>query len=161
MPKFSKKSLERLNTCHKDIQKIMNEVIKIYDISILEGIRSKERQIELYNTGRSKLDGVNKKSKHQGKEDEDGNIVSFAIDIMPYAKGENPFSGKEKDNRRFYFMAGIVKACTLELLKKGEIKHDIRWGGDWDSDFVYNDQNFDDLPHIELVNKSIKYNSIL
>ena len=26
----------------------------------------------------------------------------------------------------------------------------VRWGGDWDGDFEFKDQNFHDLPHFEL-----------
>jgi peptidoglycan L-alanyl-D-glutamate endopeptidase CwlK len=37
------------------------------------------------------------------------------------------------------------------LLVEGKISHAIRWGGDWDSDDIFDDQNFDDLPHFELV----------
>lgn len=27
----------------------------------------------------------------------------------------------------------------------------IRWGGDWDGDWIHTDQSFHDLPHFELV----------
>ena len=27
----------------------------------------------------------------------------------------------------------------------------LRWGGDWDSDLEVDDNDFDDLPHFELV----------
>lgn len=145
---FSEISRERLDTCHPDIVKIMDELIKIYDVSVLEGLRTTEKQKEYFETGRSKLDGVFKKSKHQ----DDGSGLSRAIDIMPYSKGSNAFSGKTKDNYRFYFMMGIVKGIASRLLEKGEITHDVRFGLDWDSDNIYTDQNFDDLPHMELIN---------
>lgn len=144
MYKFGKRSQSRLDTCHPDIQKILNELIKIYDISILEGTRSNERQAELYALGRSQLDGVNKKSKHQSS-------PSTAVDIMPYKKGTNAFSGNEKDKARFYFMMGMVKAISTRLLYEGEITHKVRFGLDWDSDDIFDDQNFDDLPHFELM----------
>ena len=143
---FGKRSRTRLETCHPDIIKIMEEVIKIYDFSVLEGLRTAEQQAEYFETGRSKLDGVNKKSKHQ----DNGSGKSRAIDIMPWKEGENAFSGKQKDLRRFYYLAGIVKSVAYILLQKGEISHGVIWGGDWDSDDVYTDQNFDDLPHFEL-----------
>lgn len=144
---FGKTSRERLDTCHKDIVTIMEEVIKYYDFSILEGIRTTEKQQEYFNTGRSQLDGINKKSNHQ----DDGSGKSRAIDIMPFKKGENAFSGKVKDNMRFYYLAGLVKMASIKLKEEGKITHNIRWGGDWDSDDVYTDQNFDDFPHFELV----------
>jgi len=144
MYSFSKRSQARLETCHPDIQKILNELIKIYDISVLEGSRSDDRQAELFALGRSKLDGKNKKSKHQSS-------PSMAVDIMPYKKGTNAFSGDAKDKSRFYFMMGLVRAISKKLLNDCEISHDVRFGLDWDSDNIFNDQNFDDLPHFELI----------
>ena len=73
---YGKKSRERLETCHIDIQLIMNEVIKIYDVSVLEGHRSDEKQMEYFLKGLSKLDGINDKSEHQ-------KLPSMAIDAMP------------------------------------------------------------------------------
>ena len=149
MYRFGRKSKEQLLSCHPDIQLILNEVIKYYDFSILEGIRSTIRQGKLFKEGRSKLDGIKKKSKHQGKKY--GNeLVSYAVDIMPYKKGTNAFSGKKKDIARFYFLMGMVKAVSKKLLEDGLITHTVRFGLDWDSDDIFTDQNFDDLPHFEL-----------
>jgi len=140
---FGAKSKARLDTCHEDIQAIMNEVIKIYDVSVIEGHRTLEKQQEYYNTGKSKLDGITKQSKHQS-------YPSMAIDIMPYKAGTNAFSGKELDTRRFYFMMGIVKAVAARLLEEGKITHKVRFGIDWDGDDVFSDQRFHDAPHFEL-----------
>lgn len=148
---FGKKSKLQLATCHKDIQLILNELINFYDFSVLEGLRTTERQHKLFMEGRSTLDGNIKRSKHQGREDEDGEIVSFAVDIMPWKKGTNAFSNNEKDNRRFYAMMGMVKAISKRLIKEGKIIHNIRFGLDWDGDDTYRDQTFDDLPHFELI----------
>jgi peptidoglycan L-alanyl-D-glutamate endopeptidase CwlK len=148
---FGEKSLKNLETCHKDIQTILYEIIKYYDFSVISGIRTTEEQQELFMLGKSKLDGINQKSKHQGRPDEDGNIVSFAVDIMPYKKGTNAFSGHEKDDRRFYMLMGMVKATAQRLKDEGEISHSVRFGLDWDGDDTFRDQAFDDLPHLELV----------
>lgn len=153
MPSFGKQSAERLATCHKDLQVIMNEVIKLYDFSVLEGIRTTEQQQKYFAEGKSQLDGIKKKSNHQGKIDEVGNLVSYAVDIMPYKTGTNAFSGKITDNNRFYFLAGIVYAIAERLKSEGKITHSIRWGGDWDGDHQYDDENFMDLPHFEIVKK--------
>ena len=148
---FGKKSLKNLKTCHSDIQRILQEVIKYYDFSVISGIRTTEEQQALFKDGKSKLDGINKKSKHQGRKDGSGMKVSFAVDLMPYKKGTNAFSGKKKDLARFYFMMGLVKATAMRLLDEGTISHKIRFGMDWNSNDVYTDQSFDDLPHFELV----------
>jgi len=146
MYNFGNRSRARLNTCHPDMIKIMEEVIKVYDISVLEGLRTAEKQMEYFETGRSTLDGVKKLSKHQ----DHGDGLSYAVDIMPYKKGSNAFSGKQKDLRRFYYLAGLVKMATAHLLAEGKISHTVRWGGDWNSNDLFDDQNFDDLPHFEL-----------
>lgn len=146
MYNFGKRSRSRLDTCHPDMIAIMEEVIKVYDLSVLEGLRTAEKQAEYFETGRSKLDGVNKLSKHQ----DHGDGLSYAIDVMPYKKGSNAFSGQQKDLRRFYYLAGLVKMATAQLLAEGKISHTVRWGGDWNSNDLFDDQNFDDLPHFEL-----------
>ena len=148
---FGQTSMNKLKTCHKDIQKILLEAIKIIDITVLEGIRSTERQQQLFEEGRSKIDGINIKSKHQGKLDEDGNLVSYAIDIYPYIKGEDPFDNNPKNLARYYYMMGIIDSIAHKLYEKGEISHLVRFGLDWDGDHLFTDQNFDDLPHFELV----------
>ena len=147
MYKFGNRSREQLMTCHDDIQKILIELIKVYDFSVLEGLRTTERQQMLFKEGRSKLDGIHKLSKHQ----DHGDGVSHACDIMPYKRGTNAFSGDDKDEKRFYFMMGMVQAITTRLLKEGQISHNVRFGLDWDGDETYKDQTFDDLPHFELV----------
>lgn len=151
MPSFGNKSRNLLDTCHNDIQLILNELIEFYDFSVISGIRTDEEQMALFAQGRSKLDGVTKKSKHQGRPDDNGNIVSFAVDIVPYKKGLDPFEENEKNYRRFYMMMGMVKAIAVKLKEEGKITHSVRFGLDWDGDDEYNDQTFDDLPHFELI----------
>ena len=150
MYKFGEKSLTQLKTCHKDIQIILNEVIKFYDFSVLEGIRTAERQQSLFAEGKSKLDGVNKLSKHQGRQDENGNIVSFAVDVMPYYKGFNPFVDNN-GAKSFYHMAGLIMAVSEMLYNENKISHLLTWGGNWDNDLdFFSDSQFFDLPHFEL-----------
>lgn len=148
--RFGKKSLKNLSTCHPDIQLILQEVINYYDFSVISGIRTQEEQERLFKDGKSKLDGITQKSKHQGRL-VNGEVFSFAVDIFPYKKGTNAFSGHEKDSRRFYTLMGMVKAVAKRLLQEGKISHDVRFGLDWDGDDTYRDQTFDDLPHFELI----------
>lgn len=143
---FGKNSIERLNTCHTDLIKIMKEAIKVYDFSVLEGLRSANQQALYFQTGRSKLDGVVQLSKHQ----DHGDGLSYAIDIMPYKRGTNAFSGEQEDIYRFYYLAGLIKGIASKLLEEGKISHTIRFGGDWNSNDIFSDQNFNDLPHFEL-----------
>jgi hypothetical protein len=126
--KFGHRSTSRLNTTNVKLQNICNVAIKIYDFSVVEGYRSNKRQDKLFKEGRSQLKGG--QSKHN-------RFPSDAIDIAPYPIDWN-------DRERFYYLAGIMKAIAHQQGVK------IRWGGDWDSDNDFNDNNFDDLPHFEL-----------
>lgn len=121
MPTFSQTSAKRLATCDPRLQEIMNEVVKMYDISILCGHRGEEEQNAAHMEGRSKL--VWPESNH--------NVVpSRAVDIAPY-----PIDWD--DINRFHFMAGVVTTVAAQHGYK------IRWGGDW--------ATFFDGPHFELV----------
>ena len=129
MPKFSKVSLQRLETCHADLQKICKEVIKYYDISILYGHRNRTDQDQAFEDGASKLKYP--KSKHN-------QMPSLAVDIAPY-----PIAWEKE--KSFYYLAGMIKAEAEKLGVK------IRWGGDWDGDGDLSDQTFFDLVHYEIV----------
>lgn len=111
---------------------------------MIEGHRSQETQEQYYKEGKSQLDGVVKKSKHQS-------WPSMAVDIMPWYKGFNPFGDRNGD-KLFYYMAGQFMAIADRLYRDGEISHRARWGGNWDGDMdFFSDSSFFDLPHFELV----------
>ena len=58
MPRFGRKSKERLATCDKRLQDVFNEVIKHVDCSVLEGNRNEERQNKLFDEGKQKLNSL-------------------------------------------------------------------------------------------------------
>ena len=128
MPKFSKKSLSKLETCDKRLQDLFLRVVKKFDCTILEGHRSKDRQNKLFNEGKSKLKYP--KGKHNS-------LPSKAVDVAPYPIDWN-------DRERFTYFAGYVLGIAYQMGLK------IRWGGDWDMDTQVKDNNFDDLPHFEI-----------
>lgn len=134
MPQFSKSSINLLNTCHPDLQKLFNQVIKDYDCVVICGSRSDYDQKKAFDEGKSKIDGVKIKSKHQVSKQ---NPFSRAIDIAPSPLDWN-------DKQRFYHFAGYVEGIADMLGIK------IRWGGDWDSDKDFKDNKFNDLVHFEL-----------
>ena len=126
MYRFGKRSRERLRGVDTKLVNVLNELIKMMDVTVIEGLRSAERQEELLAQGATKV----KYSKHmEGK----------AVDIAPY-----PIDWKDRD--RFYYMGGMVRGIAKQL------GVNIRFGGDWDSDGETKDNNFDDLVHIELRN---------
>ena len=130
---FSERSQEFLNECHPDLQRLFAAVLPHYDCSILEGGRSEALQNKYFKDGLSKLEYPH--SKHNAS-------PSRAVHAAPYPYPRDDGNGKER--ARFYHFAGFVSAIALSL------GIHIRWGGDWDGDFSFRDQNFDDLLHFEL-----------
>ena len=125
MPRFGNRSRRRLKGVDTKLVNVLNETIKLMDITVIEGVRSKDRQAELLEKGATKV----KYSKHmEGK----------AVDVAPY-----PIQWDDRE--RFHYMGGIVRGVASQMGIK------VRWGGDWDSDGEIKDNNFDDLVHIELV----------
>ncbi|MBT7930037.1 M15 family metallopeptidase [Candidatus Peregrinibacteria bacterium] len=125
MPRFGSRSRRRLKGVDTKLVNVLNETIKLMDITVIEGVRSKKRQAELLKKGATKV----KYSKHmEGK----------AVDVAPY-----PIQWKDRE--RFHYMGGIIRGVASQMGVK------VRWGGDWDSDGEIKDNNFDDLVHIELV----------
>ena len=130
MPKFGKRSKQRLQGVDSKLVNVLNEVCKYFDITVIEGIRSQERQNELVAQGKSKT----KFGKHvQGK----------AVDIAPY-----PIDWNARDD--FHYLGGFALGVASQM------GINVRWGGDWsDSSLSQNrrttkDNNFDDLVHFEL-----------
>lgn len=139
MPELSEFSLNNLKTCRPEIVETITFVAMEYDIRVLEGRRSWARQAERLAQGKStKAPG---ESKHNPPKlpdgTEDQNWLSDAVDVAPY-----PIDWK--DARRFIYMAGLIIGIGRAL------GYDFRWGGNWNEDQIFiDDQNFDDLPHIE------------
>mgnify|MGYP003131094247 FL=1 len=124
MPKFGKRSRERLKGVDSRLVNVLNELIKIMDVTIIEGLRTKERQEELVAQGASKT----KYSKH---------IEGRAVDVAPY-----PVDWEDRE--RFHYMGGMIRGIGKQM------GVNIRWGGDWDSDGEIKDNKFDDLVHVEI-----------
>ena len=128
MPRFGKRSKERLATCDDRLQKLFNEVIKHVDCSILEGHRGEGRQNAFFKEGKTKVRYPN--GRHNAN-------PSNAVDVVPY-----PVDWKDRERMTLFagFVLGIASQMGLN----------IRWGGDWDQDFDVKDNMFDDFPHFEL-----------
>ncbi len=132
MYKFSKRSLQKLNTCTSSLQNLFNEVIKDFDCTIVEGHRSKEKQNEYFDKGKSRIRYPN--GKHN-------RYPSLAVDVAPYLNGSVSW-----DMRHCLYFAGVVMGTARMMGIK------IRWGGDWDMDNEpMTDQDFQDLVHFEKI----------
>lgn len=120
MPKFSEKSLEKLETCDERLQVLCKEVVKIMDCVVLCGHRNEEEQNKAYKNGHSKAQWG--QSKHNS-------FPSKAVDLAPY-----PIDWYNKE--RFARLAGVVDTIAHQYGFR------IKWGGDF--------KNFTDMPHFEL-----------
>lgn len=125
---FGKKSLENLSQAHPDLQRLFNEVIKIYDCSVICGHRTEAAQNLAYAQGMSRVKWPN--STHN-------RTPSLAVDVVPY-----PLDWK--DYKRFFYFAGIVMGTAHRLGIK------VRWGGDFNMNGIFTDEKFVDLPHYQL-----------
>jgi hypothetical protein len=137
MPSFGTTSRAQLDTCRSEIIETLEIVVIEYDIKVLEGVRSWDRQAQLLDEGRTKVgpggSDHNPPKLPDGTEDPDWK--SNAVDVAPY-----PIDWK--DARRFIYMAGMIIGVGRTL------GYDFGWGGNWDEDqIILDDQNFDDLPH--------------
>mgnify|MGYP003146462433 FL=1 len=130
MPSFGKRSRERLRGVDSRLINVLNKVVKYFDVTVIEGVRSQDRQNELVAQGKSKT----KFGKH---------VEGKAVDIAPY-----PIDWQSRDD--FHYLGGFVLGVASEM------GIDIRWGGDWsDSSLSENarttkDNSFDDLVHFEI-----------
>ena len=109
MPKFGKRSKRELATAHPDLQRLFNEVIKIYDCSVICGHRGRAAQEKAYADGKSKVNWP--KSKHN-------QTPSRAVDCAPWPS-------LYKDMDEFREMTDLIKATAKRLGIK------IRCGIDW------------------------------
>ena len=128
--KFSKQSLEKLETCHPDLQKLFGKVLEsgLFDLTVVEGVRTLERQKQLVAEGKSKT--LN--SKH---------LDGSAVDVAIYKNGKIDWD----DSKAYYVLAGIV----YTLAKQEGIS--VRWGGNWECNQDYDDTTFLDLVHWEIL----------
>ena len=138
MPEFSDRSSRRLFECERRIQKLFTKIVQNTDCTVLEGHRGQIKQDEMFNS-------KPQRSKVKWPDGKHNKRPSEAIDITPYPIPKNWGADHWKDLVKFYEFAAIVRYEAAQMGIK------IRWGGDWDGDGDYRDQEFDDLVHFELL----------
>lgn len=106
---FSQRSLKRLEGVHPDLVRVMHRAIAItpIDFTVLEGLRTRQRQEELFAQGASQT----MNSRH---------LTGHAVDIAPYVNG-----GVSWHWPHYYPLADAVKDAAND---EGVT---IEWGGDW------------------------------
>jgi len=111
MFKLSNRSLDKLKGLHPDLQSVVHRAIQLtsVDFTVLEGLRTIERQKELYAQGATKT--LN--SRH---------LDGHAVDLGAYAGGEIRW-----DWPLYHKIADAMKQAANEL----DVA--LTWGGDWKS----------------------------
>lgn len=115
---YSRRSKERLQSCHFVLQALMTEAIKgaPSDMSIVSGYRGEAQQNELYKNRRSKVQWPN--SKHNKDPSE-------AVDVVPYV------GGLSWNWAHIEPLAEHIKAAWTRLPAHVTEGWRLEWGGDW------------------------------
>ena len=122
--KLSKKSLSKLDGVHPDLVKVVKGAIEITecDFTITEGLRTKERQAQLFKEKKT----TTMNSRH---------LTGHAVDLAAWVIVDN--KGTVSWDWKYYY---IIEKAMKQAAK--ELKIPIEWGGDWKS--------FSDAPHWQL-----------
>jgi peptidoglycan L-alanyl-D-glutamate endopeptidase CwlK len=127
--KLSDRSRENMNGVDRRLVAIAEMAISIspIDFGIPQdgGVRTAERQFELFKAGKSKCDGFNKKSEHQS---------GLALDFYAFVDGKASWDREH---------LAIVAAAFLQSASM--LGYKLNWGGLW--------KGFVDMPHVQLANK--------
>lgn len=135
---FGPASRSKMVGVHPDLIRVLERAIATspVDFKVIEGIRTPERQRELYAQGRTKPGNVvtwTLKSNHFKQPDGYGH----AVDLLPA-----PYDWK--DLAPFDTMAKAVLAAAKDL------GVNVRWGANWDQDGNPRERGETDSPHFEL-----------
>lgn len=121
---LGKRSTDNLQGVHPDLVQVVRRALELspVDFTVIEGLRSRERQAELFKQGHTRT----MNSRHF-KNDKTG--FGHAVDIVPLPVDWN-------NPEPFHRVAAAMKKAADELGAR------ITWGGDW--------RTFKDLPHYQI-----------
>ncbi len=128
--KLGKTSLKRLTGVDKRLVEIVKKAIEEtnQDFSVVEGLRSAERQNELFKKGYTEIDGYTLKSSHQ---------LGLAIDIAPYKNGKLLWDFKGNEAEWLEIGRAMLRSARI-------LGYNLEWG------ITYNLPKGIDLPHFQL-----------
>jgi peptidoglycan L-alanyl-D-glutamate endopeptidase CwlK len=140
---FSERSLNNLKGVHPKLVAVVHRALEIspIDFTVLEGVRSQERQNELWAQGRTKRGPVVTWVQTSGTHGIQADGYGHAVDLAPYPIDWNDYA-------RFDSLANIMFAAAKELGVT------LRWGGNWDMDATIHESGESDSPHYELFNQT-------
>lgn len=126
---LGKRSITNLRGVWPELVAVVRRAIELspVDFTVIEGVRTEERQRQLVRNGASQT--LN--SRH---------LTGHAVDCAPLVNGAIPWN----DKTQFKAVSDAMFAAAKELGVK------IRWGGDWNENGRSDDERFYDGPHFEL-----------
>ena len=142
--KLGERSLKNLEGVNPQLVRVMKAAItnSPCDFTITEGLRTAQRQKELFAQGRTKpgkkvtnADGVKNLSNHQDEADGKRDGLGSAVDLYPYFLGQVQVNHKDTIKK-----LGEIAAHIKRTAKSMNIE--IVWGGDWKNPY--------DPPHFQL-----------
>lgn len=151
---LGQKSLAQLATVDEKMQRVVKRAIELtgQDFTVLEGVRTKQRQYELFAKGRSIAElrkaGVPSSVLAQPGEKK----VTWTLNSKHFAPVEGQ-PGRAVDLAPFPIdwtsMAKFTAIKEAMFKAAAELGVRIRWGGDWDGDGK-TEHGEDDFGHFEL-----------
>lgn len=136
--RLSARSRARLAGVHPDLVRVVERAIELtgQDFTVIEGLRTPERQADLYAQGRTRPGPIvtwTLNSRHFAQPDGYGH----AVDVVPWPVDWT-------DPAKFTAVAQAMFAAAHEL------GVGLRWGADWDQDGNPRERGETDSPHFEL-----------
>lgn len=137
---FSQSSTEKLRDIHPDLVRVVCLALKLskVDFKVIEGVRTKERQLKLYVQGRTEPGQIVTWTKNSNHFKDEATGYGYAVDLLPA-----PYDWK--DLAKFDLMAEAMFEAARQLNVK------IRWGADWNQNGKAREKGESDSPHFELV----------
>lgn len=135
-------SLSRLQGVHPALVAVVKRAIEItaHDFTVVEGLRTAERQAELYAQGRTAPGAVVtwvKVSNHEAKPDGYGH----AVDLAPWANNQIAWTWE-------IGFKGIYDAMMAAAESLGVT---LRSGADWNQNGILHEHGEQDFPHYEII----------
>ena len=129
---LTERDLKRLRGVDADLVRVVELAHQRVPLMVLEGLRTVDRQADLYAQGRTKPGKIvtwTMTSKH---------IDGKAVDIAPLPLDWN-------NTQAFYALAGAMFTAAQS------VGIQLRYGGDWDRDGKFGERGESDLVHFERI----------
>lgn len=145
---YGPQSLKRLEGVHPKLVAVVKEALNIMnewhaagavscDIMVLEGVRTPQRQKELYAQGRTAPGNIVTWTMTSNHFINTKTGFGHAVDLVPYPVDWN-------DLKKFNLISRAMFTAADRL------NTPIRWGADWDRDGNIRERGESDSPHFEL-----------